>query len=78
MVVVIVVVVVVIVLVVVINFMIVRSNVLVAMDIMQAVHPPVQAEAVACLQQLHMFAPKHLDLGNLVPRSVQSKSIISK
>jgi len=47
-----------------------RSNVLVATDIMQAGHPPVQAEAVACLQQLHMFAPKHLDLGSLVPRLV--------
>ena len=27
----------------------------------------VQAEAVACLQQLHMFAPRHVNLGTLVP-----------
>lgn len=36
--------------------------------VMQA-HPDslVQAEAIACLQQLHMFAPRHLNLNNLVP-----------
>ena len=27
----------------------------------------VQAEAIACLQQLHMFAPRHVNLGTLVP-----------
>ncbi|XP_052275904.1 HEAT repeat-containing protein 5B-like isoform X2 [Dreissena polymorpha] len=27
----------------------------------------VQAEAVSCLQQLHMFAPRHVNLGTLVP-----------
>ncbi|XP_059157278.1 HEAT repeat-containing protein 5B-like isoform X2 [Physella acuta] len=36
--------------------------------VMQA-HPDslVQAEAIACLQQLHMFAPRHLNLSSLVP-----------
>ena len=29
-----------------------------------------QAEALACLQQLHMFAPSHLDLGTVVPELV--------
>ena len=33
---------------------------------MQAGQPLVQAEAIACLQQLHMFAPRQLDLGTLV------------
>lgn len=28
----------------------------------------VQSEAVACLQQLHMFAPRHVDLATLVPQ----------
>ena len=27
----------------------------------------VQAEAISCLQQLHMFAPRHVNLGTLVP-----------
>ena len=27
----------------------------------------IEAEAVACLQQLHMFAPRHVNLSNLVP-----------
>ena len=31
----------------------------------------VQAEAIACLQQLHMFAPRQLELPALVPRLVQ-------
>lgn len=32
-------------------------------------HPDslVQAEAIACLQQLHMFAPRHVNLTTLVP-----------
>jgi hypothetical protein len=37
-----------------------------ATAIMQAGQPLVQAEAIACLQQLHMFAPRQLDLGTLV------------
>jgi hypothetical protein len=43
-----------------------RSNILMATAIMQAGQPLVQAEAIACLQQLHMFAPRQLDLGTLV------------
>ncbi len=38
---------------------------------MQAGQPLVQAEAIACLQQLHMFAPRQLELAGLVPRLVQ-------
>lgn len=35
---------------------------------MQEHHDPlVQAEATACLQQLHMFAPRHVNLSSLVP-----------
>ncbi|GAB6024418.1 hypothetical protein CHUAL_009582 [Chamberlinius hualienensis] len=29
--------------------------------------PLVQSEAIACLQQLHMFAPRHVNLSSLVP-----------
>lgn len=45
-----------------------RSSLLCACAIMQAhIEPLVQAEATACLQQLHMFAPKHVNLSTLVP-----------
>jgi hypothetical protein len=55
-----------------------RSNILMATAIMQAGQPLVQAEAIACLQQLHMFAPRQLDLGTLVNLdSSRSKSNIS-
>lgn len=27
----------------------------------------VQAESISCLQQLHMFAPRHVELSTLVP-----------
>ena len=32
-------------------------------------HPDsmVQAEAIACLQQLHLFAPRHVNLTTLIP-----------
>ena len=45
-----------------------RLYCLVCCAVMQA-HPDslVQAEAIACLQQLHMFAPRHLHLASLVP-----------
>lgn len=45
-----------------------RSSFLCACAIMQD-HPDplVQAEATACLQQLHLFAPRHLNLSSLVP-----------
>lgn len=35
--------------------------------------PLVQAEAIACLQQMHMFAPRHVNLSTLVPMLVVSK-----
>ncbi|XP_055929916.1 HEAT repeat-containing protein 5B-like isoform X2 [Argiope bruennichi] len=45
-----------------------RSSFLVACAIMQDHSDPlVQAEAISCLQQLHMFAPRHVNLTNLVP-----------
>ncbi|XP_054715706.1 HEAT repeat-containing protein 5B-like [Uloborus diversus] len=45
-----------------------RSSFLVACAIMQDHgNPLVQAEAIACLQQLHMFAPRHVNLSSLVP-----------
>ena len=45
-----------------------RTSCLVACAIMQD-HPDsvVGAEAIACLQQLHMFAPRHVNLSTLVP-----------
>ena len=45
-----------------------RSSLLVACAIMQE-HDDfmVQAEAIGCLQQMHMFAPKHVILSSLVP-----------
>lgn len=45
-----------------------RSSLLCACAIMQAHHDPlVQAEATGCLQQLHLFAPRHANLSSLVP-----------
>ena len=46
----------------------VRSNFLCACAVMQThADPLVQAEATGCLQQLHLFAPKHVILSSLVP-----------
>lgn len=46
----------------------VRSNFLCACEVMQAHSDPlVQAEATGCLQQLHLFAPRHVMLPTLVP-----------
>lgn len=46
----------------------VRSNILCACAVMQAHSEPlVQAEATGCLQQLHLFAPRHVILSSLVP-----------
>lgn len=46
----------------------VRSNFLCACAVMQAHSDPlVQAEATGCLQQLHLFAPRHVNLSSLVP-----------
>ncbi|XP_063873685.1 HEAT repeat-containing protein 5B-like [Scylla paramamosain] len=36
--------------------------------------PLVQAEAIACLQQMHMFAPRHVNLSSLVPMLVKKLS----
>ncbi|KAK3872016.1 hypothetical protein Pcinc_014808 [Petrolisthes cinctipes] len=36
--------------------------------------PLVQAEAIACLQQMHMFAPRHVNLSTLVPMLVRKLS----
>ncbi|XP_072169312.1 HEAT repeat-containing protein 5B-like [Diadema setosum] len=45
-----------------------RTSCLVACAIMQDHHDSVVgAEAIACLQQLHMFAPRHVNLSTLVP-----------
>ncbi|XP_069685594.1 HEAT repeat-containing protein 5B isoform X2 [Periplaneta americana] len=45
-----------------------RSSFLCACAIMQDHQDPlVQAEATACLQQLHLFAPRHVNLSSLVP-----------
>lgn len=45
-----------------------RSMFLCACAVMQEVGAPsVQAEAIGCLQQLHLFAPRHLNLTTLVP-----------
>ncbi|XP_061631821.1 HEAT repeat-containing protein 5A isoform X3 [Phyllopteryx taeniolatus] len=45
-----------------------RSNCLVACGAMQATpHCLVQAHAISCLQQLHMFCPQHVHLASLVP-----------
>lgn len=45
-----------------------RTSLLCACAIMQAHYDPlVQAEATGCLQQLHLFAPRHVNLSSLVP-----------
>ncbi|XP_023717362.1 HEAT repeat-containing protein 5B isoform X2 [Cryptotermes secundus] len=45
-----------------------RSSFLCACAVMQDHQDPlVQAEATACLQQLHLFAPRHVNLSSLVP-----------
>ncbi|XP_017777275.1 PREDICTED: HEAT repeat-containing protein 5B isoform X3 [Nicrophorus vespilloides] len=45
-----------------------RSSFLCACAIMQDHKDPlVQAEATGCLQQLHLFAPRHVNLSSLVP-----------
>lgn len=50
------------------NISTMRSSLLCACAIMQAHSDPlVQAEATGCLQQLHMFAPRNVNLSTLVP-----------
>lgn len=56
-----------------------RSSFLCACAIMQDHQDPlVQAEATACLQQLHLFAPRHVNLSSLVPTLCVSKWPILK
>ncbi|CAB4070108.1 HEAT repeat-containing protein 5B [Lepeophtheirus salmonis] len=51
-----------------------RSSFLVACTILQNHgHSIVEAEAISSLQQLHMFAPSHVDLATLVPNLFCSK-----
>lgn len=53
----------------------VRSNFLCACAVMQAHSDPlVQAEATGCLQQLHLFAPRHVNLSSLVPTLCRTMS----
>lgn len=50
------------------NISTMRSSLMCACAIMQAHSDPlVQAEATGCLQQLHMFAPRNVNLSTLVP-----------
>ncbi|XP_050067874.1 HEAT repeat-containing protein 5B [Anopheles maculipalpis] len=52
-----------------------RSSFLCAAAIMQAHSDPlVQAEATGCLQQLHLFAPRNVNLSSLVPNLCQNLS----
>ncbi|XP_065086888.1 HEAT repeat-containing protein 5B isoform X2 [Ochlerotatus camptorhynchus] len=52
-----------------------RSSFLCAAAIMQSHSDPlVQAEATGCLQQLHLFAPRHVNLSTLVPNLCQNLS----
>ena len=48
-----------------------RSNVLIAIDLMQNGQHGVQSESILSLQQLHMFAPCELNLHDLVPKLVK-------
>ncbi|KAL0275721.1 UNVERIFIED_CONTAM: hypothetical protein PYX00_003499 [Menopon gallinae] len=52
-----------------------RSTFLCACAIMQDHQDPlVQAEATGCLQQLHLFAPRHVNLSSLVPNLCKTLS----
>lgn len=52
-----------------------RSSFQCAAAVMQAhTDPLVQAEAIGCLQQLHLFAPKYVNLASLVPTLVRNLS----
>ncbi|XP_053201898.1 HEAT repeat-containing protein 5B-like [Panonychus citri] len=45
-----------------------RSSLLVSCGVMQEHSDPLaQSQAIGCLQQLHMFAPRHVNLSSLVP-----------
>lgn len=56
-----------------------RASFLCACAIMQDHQDPlVQAEATGCLQQLHLFAPRHVNLSSLVPTLCVSIEIIRR
>lgn len=56
-----------------------RSSFLCACAIMQDHQDPlVQAEATGCLQQLHLFAPRHVNLSSLVPTLCVSLSLFQQ
>ncbi|XP_023347268.1 HEAT repeat-containing protein 5B [Eurytemora carolleeae] len=48
-----------------------RNSIILAASILQTGEPHVQSESLSSLQQLHMFAPRHLDLYSLVPRLIK-------
>ncbi|CAF1344983.1 unnamed protein product [Adineta steineri] len=52
---------------------ILRSSCLTASSLLQMhIEPIVQAEAIQALQQLHLFAPRHVNLTTLVPELIQA------
>ncbi|CAF4841473.1 unnamed protein product, partial [Rotaria sp. Silwood1] len=52
---------------------ILRSSCLTACSLLQMhIEPIVQAEAIQALQQLHLFAPRHVNLSNLVPELIKA------
>ncbi|CAF2782997.1 unnamed protein product [Rotaria sp. Silwood2] len=52
---------------------ILRSSCLTASSLLQMhIEPIVQAEAIQALQQLHLFAPRHVNLSNLVPELIKA------
>ncbi|MCL4124784.1 UNVERIFIED_CONTAM: hypothetical protein GTU68_043849 [Idotea baltica] len=52
-----------------------RSSLLCGCGLVQEHYDPtVQAEAITCLQQMHMFAPRHVNLSSLVPVLVNKLS----
>lgn len=61
------------------NIIAARSSLLSACALLQQHSSPVvQSEAIFCLQQMHMFAPRHVNLSKLVPllcRSISSQHL---
>lgn len=52
---------------------ILRSSCLTASSLLQMhIEPIVQAEAIQALQQLHLFAPRHVNLSTLVPELIKA------
>lgn len=49
----------------------IRQNCLITCQILQENNEPlVKAEAIKCLQELHMFTPKYVDLKKIVPNLI--------